>query len=95
MSLVTMMYLPSFLVFAWLIILFCIVLSAAAPVEASQRHVVYVLGDFCGKSFPNSWAHERHLACTKLKGAGYYSPATQKVEIIATHRGTMATTMFS
>ena len=29
---------------------------AAAPAEARQRHIANVLCDFCGKSFPNSWA---------------------------------------
>ena len=36
--------------------------------EARQRHIVNVLCDFCGKSFPNSWAYARHRTCTKLKG---------------------------
>ena len=40
-----------------------------APAEARQRHIVNVLCDFCGKSFPNSWAYERHRTCTKLKGS--------------------------
>ena len=70
MSQLTMMYLRIFLVFAQLIILFGIVLSAAAPAEARQRHIVNALCDFGGKSFPNSWAYERHrAACTKLKGS--------------------------
>ena len=37
----------SFLVFVQLIILFGIVLSAAAPAEARQRRIVNVLCDFC------------------------------------------------
>ena len=53
-SQLTMMYLRSFLVFAQLIIRFGIVLSAAAPAEARQRHIENVLCDFCGKSSPNS-----------------------------------------
>ena len=65
----TMMYLQSFLVFAQLIILFGIVLSAAAPAEARQRHIENVLCDFCGKSSPNSQAYEQHRTCTKLKGS--------------------------
>jgi hypothetical protein len=47
-------------VFAQLIILFGIELSAAAPAEARQRHIINVLCDFCLKSFP-------HRTCTKLK----------------------------
>ena len=69
-----MKYSRSFLVFAQLIILFGIVLSAAAPAEARQKHIVNVLCDFCGKSFPNSWTYEHrtctkivHRTCTKLK----------------------------
>ena len=65
----TMKYLRSFLVFAQLIILFGIVLSAAAPAEARKRHIVNVLCKFCGKSFPNSWAYERHRTFTKHKGS--------------------------
>jgi hypothetical protein len=33
---------------------FC-VMYAAAPAEARQRHIINILCDFCGKSFPNSW----------------------------------------
>ena len=98
MSQLTMMYLRNFLVFAQLIILFGIGLSAAEPAEARQRHIVNILCDFCGKSFPNSWAYERHRTCTKLKGnlrTGCYSQATHKVELFATRRGTMATAMLS
>ena len=69
--------------------------SAAAPAEARQRHIVNILCDFCGKSFPNSWAYERHRTCTKLKGTGCYSQATHKVELLTTRRGTMATAMLS
>jgi hypothetical protein len=90
----TMMYLRNFLV-AQLTILFGIVMSAAAPAEARQRRIVNILCDFCGKSFPNSWAYERHRTCTKLKGTGCYSQATHKVELLATRRGTMATAMLS
>ena len=70
MSQLTMMYLRNFLVVAQLTILFGIVISAAAPAEARQRRIVNILCDFCGKSFPNSWAYERHRTCTKLKGTG-------------------------
>ena len=84
MSQLTMMYLQNFLVVAQLTILFGIVMSAAAPAEARQRRIVNILCDFCGKTFPNSWAYERHRTCTKLKGTGCYSQATHKVELLAT-----------
>ena len=69
MSQLTMMYLRNFLVVAQLTILFGIFMSAAAPAEARQRRIVNILWEFCGKSFPNSWAYERHRTCTKLKGS--------------------------
>jgi len=87
--------LRNFIVVALLTILFSIVMSAAAPAEARQRSIVNILCDFCGKSFPNSWAYERHRTCTKLKGTGCYSQATHKVELLATRRGNMATAMLS
>ena len=97
-----MMYLRNFLVVAQLTILFGIVMSAAAPAEARQRRIVNILCDFCGKTFPNSWAYERHRTCTKLKGSlknrlllATESQATHKVELLATRRGTMAPAMLS
>ena len=72
--------------------LYCCVCSST---EAGERHIVNVLCKFCGKSFPNNWAYERHWTCTKLKGTGCYSQATNKVELLATRRGTMATAMLS
>ena len=35
--------------------------------SASKAHRKCSL--FCGKSFPNRWAYERHRTCTKLKGS--------------------------
>ncbi len=61
----SMMYLLNFLVFAQSTILFGIVMSAAAaaPAEAHQRSIVFILCDFCRKSFPNRWAFQRHWTC--------------------------------
>ena len=95
MSQLTMMYLRNFLVVAQLTILFGIVMSAVATAEARHWRIVYILCDFCGKSFPNSWAYERLGRIQKLKGTGCYSQATHKVELLATRRGTMATAMLS
>jgi hypothetical protein len=81
--------------FAQLILLFDIATSAAVPAQACQRHIVNVFCDVCGKSFSNSRAYERHWTCTKLKGTSCYSQATQKVELLATRRGNMATAMLS
>ena len=76
---------------------FGIVLSAAAPAEARQRHIVNVLcfATFAENHFLYSWAYERHRKCTKLKGTGCYSQATHKAELLATRRGTMKTAMLS
>ena len=70
-------------------------MSVTAPAAAHQKRIVNVLCDVCGKSFSNSWAYERHRTCTKLKGTSCYSQATQKVELLATRRGNMATAMLS
>ena len=89
MSQLTMMYLRNFLVVAQLTILFGIVMSAVATAEARHWRIVYILCDFCGKSFPNSWAYERLGRIQKLKGTGCYSQATHKVELCysqATHK---------
>ena len=95
MSQLTMMYLRYFLVFAWLTNLLINPMSSTAPAAARQKRIVNVLCDVCGKSFSNSWAYERHRTCTKLKGTSCYSQATQKVELLATRRGNMATAMLS
>ena len=95
MSQLTMMYLRYFLVFAWLTNLFVNQMSSTAPAAARQKRIVNVLCDVCGKSFSNTWSYERHRTCTKLKGTSCYSQATQKVELLATRRGNMATAMLS
>ena len=81
--------------FAQLILLFDIATSAAVPAQARQRHIENVICDVCGKSFSNTWSYERHRTCTKLKGTSCYSQATQKVELLATRRGNMATALLS
>ena len=61
----------------------CIVLSqaAAVPAEARQRSIVKIFATFAQNHFLAIWACERHRTCTKLKGTGCYSQATNKVEL--------------
>jgi hypothetical protein len=59
----------------------CIVMSAAVPAEARQRRIVKIFATFAENHFLAIWACERHWTCTKLKGTGCYSQATNKVEL--------------